>query len=225
MHWTPSNYPSPSWSKRMPLPGYKEQVQCSGLKLVQQIIMKFCICDVYVTVLLSWRVQNVIVIDRICYELTEQEHYKFSLNFEFDRNINSGRRLVVNDRMASCTLHWGISPIKKFILHIEDDKCRIWRPPSTRNKDIMMTSSNGKLFRVTDPLCGEFTGPGDFPTQRPVTRSFDVFFDLRLNKRLSKQTWGWCFETQSWSLWRQFNALISLNRLRPGLKSDNSAGH
>ena len=37
----------------------------------------------------------------------------------------------------------------------------------------------------------EFTGPSEFPTQRPVTRSFDVFFDLRLNKRLSKQPWGW----------------------------------
>ena len=33
--------------------------------------------------------------------------------------------------------------------------------------------------------------PGDFPAQRPVTQSFDVFFDLRLNKRLSKQLWGW----------------------------------
>ena len=55
------------------------------------------------------------------------------------------------------------------------------------------------------PLCGEFTGPGEFPTQRPVTRSFDVFFDLRLNKRLSKQPWGWWFETPSWSLWRQCN--------------------
>ena len=39
----------------------------------------------------------------------------------------------------------------------------------------MMTSSNGNIFRVTGPLCGEFTGPGEFPTQRPVTRSFDVF--------------------------------------------------
>ena len=54
----------------------------------------------------------------------------------------------------------------------------------------MMTSSNGNIFRVTGPLCGEFTGPGEFPTQRPVTRSFDVFFDLRLNKRLSRQPWG-----------------------------------
>ena len=59
----------------------------------------------------------------------------------------------------------------------------------------MMTSSNENIFRVTGPLCGEFTGPGEFPTQRPVTRSFDVFFDLRLNKPLSKQPWGWWFET------------------------------
>ena len=51
----------------------------------------------------------------------------------------------------------------------------------------MMTSVNGNIFRVTGPWCREFTGPGDFPTQRPVTRSFDVFFDLRLNKGLSKQ--------------------------------------
>ena len=70
---------------------------------------------------------------------------------------------------------------------------------------IMMTSSNGNIFHVTGPLCGEFTGPGEFPTQRPVTRSFDVFFDLRLNKRLSKQSWGWWFEPPSWSLWRHRN--------------------
>ena len=34
---------------------------------------------------------------------------------------------------------------------------------------------------------------GEFPAQRPVTRSFDVFFDLRLNKRLNKQSWGCWF--------------------------------
>ena len=43
---------------------------------------------------------------------------------------------------------------------------------------------------------------GEFPTQRPVTRSFDVFFDLRLNKRLSKQSWSWWFETPSRPLYR-----------------------
>ena len=61
------------------------------------------------------------------------------------------------------------------------------------------------FFRVTGPLCGKITGPGEFPAQRPVTRSFDVFFDLRPNKRLSKQSWGWWFETPPWSLWRQCN--------------------
>ena len=70
-----------------------------------------------------------------------------------------------------------------------------------------MTSSNGNIFRVTDPLCGEFTGPGEIPTQSPVTRSFDVYFDLRLNKRLNKQSQGWWFETLSRPLWRHRNAL------------------
>ena len=73
----------------------------------------------------------------------------------------------------------------------------------------MMTSSNGNIFRVTCPLCEEFTGSGEFPAQRPVTRSFDVFFDLRLNKRLSKQSWGWWFQTPPWPLWRQCNALFA----------------
>ena len=41
--------------------------------------------------------------------------------------------------------------------------------------------------------------------QRPVTWSFDVFFDLCLNKRLRKQSWGWWFETLSHSLWRHCN--------------------
>ena len=36
---------------------------------------------------------------------------------------------------------------------------------------------------------------GEFPAQRPVMQSFDAFFDLRLNKRLSKQSRGWWFET------------------------------
>ena len=49
--------------------------------------------------------------------------------------------------------------------------------------------------------------PGEFPTQRPVTRGFDAFFDRRLNKRLSKQWWGWRFETLSRPLWRHRNAL------------------
>ena len=63
-----------------------------------------------------------------------------------------------------------------------------------------------EIFSALLVLCaGNSPVTGDFPSQRPVTRSFDVFFDLRLNKRLSKQSWGWWFETPLHSLWRHCN--------------------
>ena len=96
-------------------------------------------------------------------------------------------------------------------------------------------SYNGKFFSEMDPLllsgstcrsrlpwwrhqmetlsallaicAGNSPVPGEFPTQRPVTRSFDVYFDLRPNKRLSKQSLGWWFETLLPPLWRHRNAL------------------
>ena len=46
---------------------------------------------------------------------------------------------------------------------------------------------------------------GEFPSQRPVTRSFDVFFDLHLNKRSSEQSRRRWFETPSCPLWRHCN--------------------
>ena len=51
--------------------------------------------------------------------------------------------------------------------------------------------------------------PGKFPTQRPVMWSFDVFFDLHLNKWLSKQMWGWWFEMPSCPLWHHCNAYLA----------------
>ena len=72
----------------------------------------------------------------------------------------------------------------------------------------MMTSSNRNILRVTGHLCGEFTGPhGEFPAQGPLTRSLNVFFDLGLNKWLSKQSWGLWFETLLCPLWRHCNSL------------------
>ena len=52
---------------------------------------------------------------------------------------------------------------------------------------------------------GNSPATGEFPSQRPVMWSFDVFFDLRLNRRLSKQWWGWWFETPSHPLWCHCN--------------------
>ena len=63
-----------------------------------------------------------------------------------------------------------------------------------------------ETFRALLAICAENSAvPGEFPAQRPVTRSFDVLFDLRLNKRLSKHSWGWWFGTLSCPFWRHCN--------------------
>ena len=63
-----------------------------------------------------------------------------------------------------------------------------------------------KTFSMLLALCaGNSPVTGEFPAQRPVTRIFDVFFDLRPNKPLSKQSWGWWFEMPSHSLWCHCN--------------------
>ena len=68
-------------------------------------------------------------------------------------------------------------------------------------------------FSMLLPLCaGNSPVIGEFPTQRPVTRCFDVFFDLYLNKPLSKQLWGWWFETSSRSLWRHCNGRLTASQ-------------
>ena len=47
---------------------------------------------------------------------------------------------------------------------------------------------------------------GGFPSQRPVTRSFDIFYK-RMNKQLSKQSIRRWFETPLRSLWRRCNEI------------------
>ena len=73
----------------------------------------------------------------------------------------------------------------------------------------MMTSSNERVFSALLTLC-ERNSPvtSEFPSQRPVTQSFDVFFDLRLNNCLSKQGRRRWFETPSRPLWRHYKAII-----------------
>ena len=64
-----------------------------------------------------------------------------------------------------------------------------------------------ETFSALLDLCaGNSLVTAEFPAQRPVTWSFDVFFHLCLNKRLSKQSLGWWFETPSRPLWRHCNA-------------------
>ena len=87
-------------------------------------------------------------------------------------------------------------------------KTRIWRQDMKMFSVFMMTSSNGNIVRVTGHLCGEFTGPRWSPRTKASDAELCVFFHLRMNKLLSKQSWGWWFEKPSVSLWRHCNVLI-----------------
>ena len=63
-----------------------------------------------------------------------------------------------------------------------------------------------ETFSMLLTLCeGNIPVTDGFPSQRPMTRGFDFYFDLRLNKRLSKQCRRRWFETSSHSLWRHWN--------------------
>ena len=79
----------------------------------------------------------------------------------------------------------------------------------------IMTSSNGNIFRVTGPLCEDFTGVRGIhrsPVNSPQKGQWrgTLMFSLicALNKRLSKHLWGWWFETPSRSLWRHCNEMV-----------------
>ena len=68
-----------------------------------------------------------------------------------------------------------------------------------------------ETFSALLAICaGNSPASGEFPAQRPVTRCFDVFFDLCLNKRLRKQSRGWWFETLSRPLWRHRSVFFSV---------------
>ena len=116
--------------------------------------------------------------------------------------------------------HWsrmGCIPLTKgqylgavvFLFYWLEQAVKLNASPGTASDDnvaIMMASSNGNIFRVTGPLReGNPPVTSGFPSQKSLTRNFDVFFDLRLNKRLSKESRRLWFETPSCSLWRHCN--------------------
>ena len=82
-----------------------------------------------------------------------------------------------------------------------------------------MTSSNRSSFRVTGPLCGEFTGHRSIPLTKTSDVELWCFLSSVLNKWLSKQSLGWWFETPSHSLWRHCNG-CKLQRTNEQHRSD-----
>ena len=67
----------------------------------------------------------------------------------------------------------------------------IWIHTNEMNTEKTWWRHQMETFSALLAFCAENSPvTGEFPTQRPVTRRFDVFFDLRLNKQLSKQSWS-----------------------------------
>ena len=102
------------------------------------------------------------------------------------------------------TKYWQLNQTRQLSYHYLNKDCgsqAVVRPIA-----ISWWRHQMETFSALLVLCaGNSPVSSEFPAQRPVTRSFDVFFDLHLNKRLSKQSRGWWFETPSRSLWRHRN--------------------
>ena len=107
------------------------------------------------------------------------------------------------EKFLPFTAHHTIGHIRIFTLLCGESTTK----PSTRvTVNFMITSSNGNIFRVTGPLCGEFTGLRWIPRTKASDAELWRFL-WSASKRLSKQSWGWWFETQSRSLWRHCSVM------------------
>ena len=95
-----------------------------------------------------------------------------------------------------CRAYPWLLPLKYVHSRDQESKADIWWRHQIETFSALLA-----LYAGNSPVSGEF------PSQRPVTRSFDVLFDLRLYKRLSKQWWGWWYETPSRSLWSHCNGI------------------
>ena len=104
--------------------------------------------------------------------------------------------------LMSCGYHWNVKSSYSEI----PVNATLKRPfrVGDRHDDVI----EWKYFSALLARCaGNSPVTGEFPSQRPVTRNFDVFFHQRLNKRLSEHSQSWWFETPSCSLWRHCNGM------------------
>ena len=133
--------------------------------------------------------------------------YKGLVMRKFDVFFYFGLRTVIWDAMAlmwegTFTTFEIQTWLPDFVMGINTFRISCWRHQM-------------KTFSALLALCvGNSPVTGEFPSQRPVTRGFGVFFDLRLNKWLCKQSWGWWFVTPSRPLWRHCDVigLVNLGR-------------
>ena len=125
-------------------------------------------------------------------------HQGISSQIVDQRLITAQMRVWV--RVIKCLF----SDIKVHLSHVTITYTLEWLSPLTQKTSWWRHQM--ETFSVLLALCkGNSPASSEFPSQRPVMQSFGVFFDMCLNKRLSKQSWGWWFETPSLSLWCHCN--------------------
>ena len=107
------------------------------------------------------------------------------------------------DRSTACPV---VLPSNTSKLCISDPLWGEWMPTNGRCYEVpLFTTWWRHQMETFSASLAIGVGNSPLPAQRPVTRSFDVCLDLRLDKRLNKQSWGWWFETPSHPLWRHSN--------------------
>ena len=147
-----------------------------------------------------------------------------SLYFQ-TRNINASAAVYCFRRHSFLHLKALVLLQVSIFSHIKtcDSRCSVQMTFVRRSSVIKRLSwwrYQMETFSALLAICaGNSPVPGEFPAQRPVTRSFDDFFDLHPNKRLSKQWRGWWFETPSNLLWYHCNGKATI-RMRDHLLLD-----
>ena len=138
----------------------------------------------------------------ILYDLLSSTSPCWMCNLHTTNYLKSIQLLVINNKRCLC--------IHRPCLHSNYTLIMTTLWGMIQMDDILQTTLSNAFLKETRwrhqmetfsallALCaGNSPVTGEFPAQRPVTQSFDVFFDLRPNKRLSKQSRGWWFETPS----------------------------
>ena len=166
--------------------------------------------------------------------LTHWSYVSFALSHRILKCREQNFKAYMNMYSTSQELHWNTSVVRiiclvQLVTKLHLDDVNIYTPllgyfvsiwsmsfwvnhiTYTGTKHMPWWRHQMQTFSALLVLCAENSLVlGEFPAQRPVTRNFDVFFDLRPDKLLSKQWWGWWFETPSCPLWRHRNGICTL---------------
>ena len=139
-------------------------------------------------------------------------HLKSLANWQFVQHL-VGSNMIENIKVPNyCPFGMEYTSHKRIYL-TKSQYCGKSFHVTIMKADKNMTCHQMETFSTLLAICaGNSPVTGELPAQRPVMRSLDVFFDLRLIKWLIKQSWGWWFEMPSHPLWHHCNELPVKNQ-------------